>query len=127
MRLTEGQLKKYWENIPTGKENAVMYEYLIILWKCSKRHVRDILNELSRYDSGDNFILIRSSRGKGFYKTDKTEEIEDFRRECLSRGRSCLSPIKKMNRVLKVKYENNFDLFTALEQYEADITLDNAK
>lgn len=127
MRLTDGQLKKYWEDIPTGKENAITYEELVFKWKKCKRDVREILNELSRYDSGDDYILIRSSRGKGFYKTDKTEEIEDFRKECLSRGRSCLSPIKKMNRVLKVKYENNFDLFTALEQFEADITVDNAK
>ena len=47
------------------------------------------------------------------------EEIEAFRQECLNRGRSCLAPIAKMNRVLKLQYEGDFDLFTALEQVEA--------
>ena len=47
------------------------------------------------------------------------EEIEAFRQECLNRGKSCLAPITKMNRVLKLQYEGDFDLFTALEQAEA--------
>ena len=119
MRLSEETLKRYWEMLPVGKINAETYPELIIKWKCNQRTVRAILNELSRYDSGDNYILIRSSKGRGFYRTDDLEEIEAFRKECLSRGRSCLAPIKKMNRVLNLKYHGDFDLFTALEQTEA--------
>ena len=119
MTLSEESLKMYWSTLPIGKENAVDYPALIIKWKCGHRTVRAILNLLSRYDSGDNYILIRSSKGRGFYRTDKIEEIEAFRRECLSRGRSCLAPVKKMNRVLDIKYKGDFDLFTALEQTEA--------
>lgn len=119
MQVNEELCKVYWNDIPVGKVNAVTYEDLIIKWKVSKRTVRELLNSLSRYDSGDNYILIRTSRGKGFYKTDHQEEIEAFRRECLSRGRSCLAPVKKMNRVLKLQYEGDYDLFTALEQAEA--------
>lgn len=119
MYLSEESLKKYWATIPIGRENAIDYPELIFLWKCGQRSVRAILNQLSRYDSGDSYILIRSSRGKGFYKSDKVEEIEAFRSECLSRGRSCLAPVKKMNRVLNLKFNGEFDLFTALEQTEA--------
>ena len=117
--LTTKNLERYWNDIPTGKTNAVTYEELVIKWKVCRRAVREILNELSRYDSGDNLILIRSSRGRGFYKTDNKEEIEAFRQECLNRGRSCLAPIAKMNRVLKLQYEGDLDRFTALEQVEA--------
>lgn len=119
MKLSETTLKNYWDMIPIGRVNAVDYSELVIKWKCGQRTVRAILNELSRYDSGDDYILIRSSKGRGFYRTDNTEEIEAFRKECLSRGRSCLAPVKKMNRVLNLKYAGDFDLFTALEQTEA--------
>ena len=56
---------------------------------------------MSSLDNGDDFVLIRSSGGKGFYKTDNPEEIEAYKRECLHKGRSVFAPIKKINRVLK--------------------------
>lgn len=96
MTMTE----KYWLSIPVGKENAVTYTELCSMWNKDKRTVRSILHELSRFDSGDNYILIRSSNGKGFYKTDDIEDIQAYKKECLSRGRNVFAPIKKINRVL---------------------------
>lgn len=95
-------LKKYWADIPTGQENAFGYEKLCDLWSCEPRKARLILQELSIYDNGDDFVLIRSSGTKGFYKTDNPDQIEAYRRECLSKGRSVLAPIKKCNRILNV-------------------------
>lgn len=93
-------IEQYWNDIPVGKENAVSYAELCFRWNCKKRAVRSILHELSRFDSGDDFILIRSSGGKGFYKTADPDEIKAYKRECLSRGRNVFAPIKKINRVL---------------------------
>lgn len=95
--------ERYWQDIPVGKENAVTYTELCGMWNKDKRTVRSILHELSRYDSGDDYILIRSSSGKGFYKTDDPDEIKAYKNECLSRGRNVFAPIKKINRVLSVQ------------------------
>lgn len=105
-------LNKYWEDIPVGKENALAYSKLCELWQCTERAARDILHKLSRYDNGDNYILIRSSKCKGFYKTDVDEEIKAYKRECLNKGRSIFAPVKKINRVLNANtsqysFENN--------------------
>lgn len=90
----------YWEDIPVGKANAITYNELCELWGYDTRTVRMILQQLSHYDNGDNYILIRSGACKGFYKTDDEKEIEAYKRECLRKGRSVFAPIKKINRVL---------------------------
>ena len=90
----------YWNDLPIGRENAVTYTVLCDLWQVSERKARAILHELSLFDNGDDYILIRSSNGKGFYKTDKADEMKAYRRECLSKGRSVFAPVKKINRVL---------------------------
>lgn len=92
----------FWDDIPVGKANAVTYDQLCALWQCTPREARAMLHKLSRYDNGDNYILIRSARCKGFYKTDNENEIAAYKRECLNKGRSIFAPVKKINRVLSV-------------------------
>lgn len=99
------RISTYWDEIPIGKENAVKYADLCEMWGTSERQVRGILHVLSRYDNGDDYILIRSSGCKGFYKTDDRDEIEAYKRECLNRGRNVFAPVKKINRVLHVNGE----------------------
>lgn len=98
--MNKTPLEAYWNAIPVGKENALTYTDLRIRWNCSERRARSILHELSLYDSGDDFILIRSSKNKGFYRTDDKEEMKAYKRECLAKGRSIFAPVKKINRVL---------------------------
>ena len=99
------KLVLYWAELPTGRENAVTYPQLCEMWGKTERTVRDILHELSLFDNGDNYILIRSAAGKGFYKSDNESEIQAYKKECLSRGRSVFAPIKKINRVLNSNAE----------------------
>ena len=49
--------------------------------------------------------MIRSGQNKGFYKTDKKEEIEAYKKECLNKGRSVFAPVKKSNRILSSNAE----------------------
>lgn len=98
-------LNGYWENIPVGKENAITYAKLCKLWQCTERAARGILHELSSYDNGDDYILIRSSSCKGFYKTDNPDEMQAYKRECLNKGRSIFAPVRKINRVLNANVE----------------------
>ena len=95
----------YWNDIPVGRENAITYDELRYLWNCDKRRARAILHDLSLYDNGDNYILIRSGGCKGFYKTDNEDEIRAYKRECLNKGRSVFAPVKKINRVLSAETE----------------------
>lgn len=95
----------FWNDIPVGREKAVEYDYLCALWQCNTRQARAILHELSLYDNGDNYILIRSGGCKGFYKTDDENEIRAYKRECLNKGRSVFAPVKKINRVLSENTE----------------------
>ena len=93
-------LEVYWSEIPIGKENAVDYPTLCGMWGMKERTVRSILHDLSLYDNGANFVLIRSGKTKGFYKTDDPAEIAAYRKECLNKGRSIFAPVKKCNRIL---------------------------
>ena len=91
----------YWNSIPIGKENAVDYPTLCLMWGGTERAVRVILHELSCHDNGDDYVLIRSSKSKGFYKTAEKHEIIAYRKKCLNKGRSLFAPIKKINRVIR--------------------------
>ena len=103
-------LLKYWNTLPIGKENAVSYDTLCEQWKMNKRRVRGTLHALSLFDSGDNYILIRSSSGAGFYRTDDIETIKAFKKECTNKAKSNFAPLKKINRILN----NEGDLQTEL-------------
>lgn len=103
--IDKAMLRAYWDDIPVGKENAYTYDDLCYIWRCEPRKARAILHELSLYDNGDNYILIRSGKCKGFYKTDDEAEIKAYKRECLNKGRSIFAPVKKINRVLNANIE----------------------
>ena len=116
--MDEKRLIQYWHDIPVGRAKAARYAELCALWNVTRRRAREILQELALFSIDDGYILIRSSHSAGFYKTDDPEEIKAFRLECLSRGRACLAPIAKINRVLRDQ-PYAFDLLTALDQVEA--------
>ena len=99
------KLQTFWDDIPVERANAVTYDELRELWNCDKRKARAILHELSSFDNGDDYILIRSGKCKGFYKTDNEDEIKAYKRECLNKGRSIFAPVKKINRVLNAEKE----------------------
>lgn len=109
-------LDYYWNSIPIGKENAIDYYALRTMWGMSERMVRKHLHELSLFDNGDNYVLIRSSKNRGFYRSDDEDEIRSYRKECLQKGRSIFAPVKKCNRILNMNSQqftitNNLLLF----------------
>lgn len=108
--MNNEDLKRFWESIPVGKENAVPYPVLMVEWQMNERAVRMVLHDLSCYDSEDDLVLIRSSRNKGFYRTNNPSEMREFRKECLEKGRSLFAPVHRINQLLK-EDENRPDLF----------------
>lgn len=120
-KTNELNLTLYWSEIPIGKENAVTYADLVNMWDKPERAVRAILHELSLFDNGDDYILIRSASGKGFYKTDDAATIRSFKKECLNKGKSIFAPVRKINRVLSANpeqftFDNNLRAIRAEKQ-----------
>ena len=101
--MNESKLELYWSEIPVGKTNAVTYPELMIMWDRKERDVRQILHDLSAYDNGDDYILIRSAKNRGgFYRTNNIDEIKAYRKECLAKVKSMFAPVHKCNRVLDI-------------------------
>lgn len=115
-KFSTNKLNQYWEDIPSNKHNAITYAKLMQKWGVRKRTAREILSALACFDNGTDEILIRTSHGSGFYKTSNIDEIEAFRKETLSRGLSCLAPIKKMNRIIKKEYDKTPNILAMLAE-----------
>lgn len=109
-------LAEYWETLPIGKENAATYAKLCEKWSMSERRARSILHALSLYDSGDNYILIRSSSGRGFFRTDDLETIKAYKKECTKKAKSNFAPLKKINRILAGAEDKQFTFFNNMKQ-----------
>ena len=103
-------LLDYYSEIPIGKENAVSKYRLAANWHVSERTVRRIIQELRAADFGDEYIIVSSSHGRGYYKTDNLEEIEQFKREVTNRARNTFLPLKKVNRILGSSGQMELDL-----------------
>lgn len=99
--MTNEERLKYWEALPVGENNKVGYSDLVYIFKTrDRRRIRAILAELSAYDNGDDYVLIRSSHAWGFYKTNDRAQIEAYRKEVYNRAMNTLKPLKKIKRVL---------------------------
>lgn len=97
----EQRLAYMWDSIPIGRINAITYGELCAMWGMSKRVARKYLHDLGALDNGDGLVLIRSSKVRGFYRTDNPAEIRAYRAECIAKGKSVLAAAKKCSRVLR--------------------------
>lgn len=125
-------LEMYWNDIPIEKKHAISYPVLMRKWEMNARRVRKILHELSLYDNGDDYILIRSGGGRGFYRTDDEATIKAYRNECLNKGKSVFAPVKKINRVLRdsalqFDIKNNLRVFREMRGLKQSQVCDKLK
>ena len=104
------KLIQYYNDIPVGKENAITKYRLAANWHVSERSARKIIQELRAADFGDEYVIVSSSSGRGYYKTDNLEEIEKFKREVMNRAKHTFLPLKKVNRILGHAGQMELDL-----------------
>ena len=97
--MNDRELLKYWNDIPIGAKNAVSYEELSVKWHRTYRSVRKILELLGTADTGDDYILIRSSNGRGFFRTKDRRLIHRYRKEIINRANNILKPLDKIYKV----------------------------
>lgn len=91
------------DDIPIGRENAISRADLKRKWNCDDRTVRDRIARLRAEDNGDNYVIVSHSRSgvKGYYRSDKPDEIRYFINEINKRIASTRKPLAKAERVLK--------------------------
>lgn len=91
------------EDIPIGRENAISRADLKRLWNCNDRTMRDHVAKLRAEDNGDSFVIVSHSQSsvKGYYRTDKADEIRHFVNEINKRVANTRKPLAKAERVLK--------------------------
>ena len=82
--------------IPYGRENAISRPKLCRLTGISDREVLRQITDLRAEDSDDDLVIASSSRrGRGYFLTDKPEDIRAFIAEMLKR-------IRMVHRAIKV-------------------------
>ena len=82
------------EMIPYGKENAVSRDELARRTGMGDRQLRREISRLRREDDETNIMIVSTSDGRGYYRTDNIDEIEHFVREMCNRIRSIIEAIR---------------------------------
>ena len=112
-------MSKFYDDIPIGKQHAISREELQKLWGLSERGVRAVIAELRQEDNGDEYVVVSSSGGKGYYRTKNINEIAEFKKETMNRARHTFAPLKKVNRILSEHEADNQMNFTPVNNLKA--------
>lgn len=94
-------LDEMYKDIPIGKQNAVSRQELMAAWGVSDRMVRSKIAAMRREDNGDNYAIISTCNGRGYYKTDNIKDILAFKKETTARGKQTFNALRKINRILQ--------------------------
>ena len=89
------------DDIPIGRENAILREELQSKKNLDNRSVRAAIARLRR-DAGDGYAILSSSTSPaGYWRSDDIDEIERFISETTSRARNTLAALEDAKRVLR--------------------------
>lgn len=91
------------KDIPVGRENAISRSDLAKKWNCTDRTARERIATLRSMESEDGTFIVAHSQGgvKGYYRTDKPDEIRHFIHETRKRAANTAKPIANARRLLK--------------------------
>ena len=73
------------EHIPIGREYAITRDELSRLTGLGDRKLRKEIARLRSDDDGTNLVIVSTSDGSGYFRTDKLDEIEHFIAEMTKR------------------------------------------
>lgn len=78
-------MRKFLNDIPIGRENAISRQGLMVKWGLSDREVRRRIAGLRTFDDGSNMVIVSDSRGGGYFRSNNLPDIQHFVAEMLSR------------------------------------------
>jgi len=84
--------------IPEGKDNAISVSDLMELLNMSNRAIRKEI-EKARRTFGE-YVIISSSKFKGYYKTKNPREIADYTAEQTKRAKKILWNLRSANKTI---------------------------
>ena len=89
-------------DIPIGREHAISRADLAKLWNCNDRAARRRIAILRCQPVEDGMFIVSHSQGgvKGYYRTDKPDEIRHFIHEGRKRMRNIAAPIDNARKLL---------------------------
>jgi hypothetical protein len=65
-------------DIPIGRRNAISRAQLTKLWGCSDRTARQYIAEFRAEVTGEQYAILSSSRGDGYWMSNDPKEIQAF-------------------------------------------------
>lgn len=91
------------KDIPEGRENAISRGDLARFWGVTDRIVRRRIERLRCQESTDGTFIVSHSQGgvKGYYRTNKPDEIRHFIHETRKRATNTAKPIAYARHVLE--------------------------
>ena len=95
-------LKKYYDDIPFGANNAVTRAELMQKWGVSDRGVRRIISDLRNDEHFRDSVIVSSCWNEGYFKTTEPARISQFIKETRNRAINTLKPAKNAARVLRI-------------------------
>ena len=92
-------------DIPIGRENAISRTELAKKWGCTDRTARERIAKLRCMPCDDGMFVCSHSRGgiRGYYRSDKIDEIRHFVHEGRKRLRNTAAPIANARKLLRAK------------------------
>ena len=95
------------DDIPVGRENAISRKQLAELWGCNDRAVRDHVARLRCKEITDGMFIVSHSQSgvKGYYRTNKPDEIRHYVHEGRKRIRNTKKTIDNAQKLLKALEE----------------------
>lgn len=92
------------EDIPIGKENAILREELEILWDMSDRQVRKTIERFRESDNTDPFPILSTSHSAGYWRSNDRDELEHYANEMDAKARKHFLAAQEAKRALRKIY-----------------------
>lgn len=93
-------LNRFWNSIPTTKEEAVTISELSRSWHINQKKTRNILKQLVYRDNKDNYILVNVPHTNRYYRTNDIVEIKNYQKQCVTKAKKNLTSTRKIKRIL---------------------------
>lgn len=97
-----GDISALAADIPIGRERAITREALARKWGLNDRTTREVIARLRAEKTDAPYAILSTTHSpKGYWRSDKAEEIEGFIRETEARAKNTFAALRGAKRLLR--------------------------
>lgn len=97
-----GDISALASDIPIGRERAITREALARKWGLNDRTTREVIARLRAEKADTPYAILSTTHSpKGYWRSDKAEEIEGFIRETEARAKNTFAALRGAKRLLR--------------------------